>query len=122
MPILIVVLAFLLYAKFGNLIPGTFGHRGYSVRQIVNHMYFTLNGVFGTPLGVSSTYIFLFILFGSFLEKTGVGRLFIDLANAVAGKHIGGPAKVAVISSALQGTVSGSSVANTVSTGSFTIP
>ena len=90
MPILIVVLAFLLYAKFGNLIPGTFGHRGYSVRQIVNHMYFTLNGVFGTPLGVSSTYIFLFILFGSFLEKTGVGRLFIDLANAVAGKHIGG--------------------------------
>ena len=58
MPILIVVLAFLLYAKFGNLIPGTFGHRGYSVRQIVNHMYFTLNGVFGTPLGVSSTYIF----------------------------------------------------------------
>ena len=122
MPILIIVCCFLLYALFGNLIPGSFGHRGYSVRQVVNHMYFTLSGVFGTPLGVSSTFIFLFILFGSFLEKTGVGKLFIDLANAIAGKKIGGPAKVAVISSALQGTVSGSSVANTVSTGSFTIP
>ncbi|MBQ2984832.1 MAG: TRAP transporter permease [Clostridia bacterium] len=122
MPILIIVCCFLLYALFGNLIPGSFGHRGYSVRQVVNHMYFTLSGVFGTPLGVSSTFIFLFILFGSFLEKTGVGKLFIDLANAIAGKKIGGPAKVAVISSALQGTVSGSSVANTVSTSSFTIP
>ena len=122
MPILIIVCCFLLYALFGNLIPGSFGHRGYSVRQVVNHMYYTLSGVFGTPLGVSSTFIFLFILFGAFLEKTGVGKLFIDLANAIAGKKIGGPAKVAVISSALQGTVSGSSVANTVSTGSFTIP
>ncbi|NCB30337.1 MAG: TRAP transporter permease, partial [Clostridia bacterium] len=121
-PILIIVLLFLAYAVFGKYIPGSFGHRGYSVKQLVNHMYFTLNGVFGTPLGVSSTYIFLFILFGSFLEKTGVGKLFIDLANAIAGRRIGGPAKVAVISSALQGTVSGSSVANTVSTGSFTIP
>lgn len=122
MPILIIVCCFLLYALFGNLIPGSFGHKGYSVRQIVNHMYYTMSGVFGTPLGVSSTFIFLFILFGAFLEKTGVGKLFIDLANAIAGKRIGGPAKVAVISSALQGTVSGSSVANTVSTGSFTIP
>ncbi|MDO5112257.1 MAG: TRAP transporter permease [Clostridia bacterium] len=121
-PILIIVGCFLLYAKFGNLIPGSFGHRGYSIKQIVNHMYYTLSGVFGTPLGVSSTFIFLFILFGAFLEKTGVGKLFIDLANAIAGRRVGGPAKVAVISSALQGTVSGSSVANTVSTGSFTIP
>ncbi len=122
LPILIIVTGFLLYALLGNNIPGTFGHRGYSIRQIINHMYFTTSGVFGTPLGVSATFIFLFILFGSFLEKTGVGKLFIDLANAVAGRRIGGPAKVAVISSALQGTVSGSSVANTVSTGSFTIP
>lgn len=122
LPILIIVLAFLAYAVFGKYIPGSFGHRGYSVKQLVNHMYFTLNGVFGTPLGVSSTYIFLFILFGSFLEKTGVGKLFIDLANAIAGKRIGGPAKVAVIASALEGTVSGSSVANTVGSGSFTIP
>lgn len=122
LPILIIVSLFLLYALLGKYIPGTFGHRGYSIKQIINHMYFTTSGVFGTPLGVSATFIFLFILFGAFLEKTGVGRLFIDLANAIAGKRIGGPAKVAVISSALQGTVSGSSVANTVSTGSFTIP
>ena len=122
LPILIIVLVFLAYAVFGKYIPGSFGHRGYSVKQVVTHMYFTLNGVFGTPLGVSSTYIFLFILFGSFLEKTGVGKLFIDLANALAGKRIGGPAKVAVIASALEGTVSGSSVANTVGSGSFTIP
>ena len=122
LPILIIVLVFLAYAVFGKYIPGTFGHRGYSVKQLVNHMYFTLNGVFGTPLGVSSTFIFLFILFGAFLEKTGVGKLFIDLANALAGKRLGGPAKVAVIASALEGTVSGSSVANTVGSGSFTIP
>ncbi len=122
LPILIIVSCFLLYTLFGNYIPGTFGHRGYSLRQLSTHMYFTQSGIFGTPLGVSSTFIFLFILFGAFLEKTGVGKLFIDLANAIAGKRVGGPAKVAVISSALQGTVSGSSVANTVGTGSFTIP
>ncbi len=121
-PILIIVSCFLLYAFLGKYIPGSFGHRGYTLKQIINHMYYTTSGVFGTPLGVSATFIFLFVLFGAFLEKTGVGRLFIDLANAIAGKRIGGPAKVAVISSALQGTVSGSSVANTVSTGSFTIP
>ena len=122
LPIMIIVGVFLLYAFFGYLIPGNFGIRRMKLKQVVTHMYYTTNGVFGTPLGVSSTYIFLFILFGAFLEKTGVGRLFIDLANAIAGKRVGGPAKVAVISSALQGTVSGSSVANTVSTGSFTIP
>lgn len=122
LPILIIVSVFLLYTLFGNYIPGTFGHRGNTFKQLSTHMYYTLSGLFGTPLGVSSTFIFLFILFGAFLEKTGVGKLFIDLANAIAGKRIGGPAKVAVISSALQGTVSGSSVANTVGTGSFTIP
>ncbi len=122
LPILIIVSIFLLYTLFGNYIPGTFGHRGNTFKQLSTHMYYTLSGLFGTPLGVSSTFIFLFILFGAFLEKTGVGKLFIDLANAIAGKRIGGPAKVAVISSALQGTVSGSSVANTVGTGSFTIP
>lgn len=122
LPILIIVSAFLLYALFGYLIPGTFGIRQMKLKQVVNHMYYTTSGVFGTPIGVSSTYIFLFILFGAFLEKTGVGKLFIDLANAIAGRHIGGPAKVAVIASALEGTVSGSSVANTVGSGSFTIP
>ena len=122
LPILIIVSGFLAYALFGQYIIGTFGHRGYSIRQVVTHMYFTLDGVFGTPIGVSATYICLFILFGAFLDQTGVGKFFIDLANAIAGKRIGGPAKVAVISSAFFGTVSGSSVANTVGTGSFTIP
>src|SRR5699024_6907427 len=99
-----------------------FAHRQISLDRAANFMFFTTEGVFGTPIGVSATYIFLFILFGSFLEKTGVGKLFIDLANAIAGKRVGGPAKVAVIASALEGTVSGSSVANTVGSGSFTIP
>ncbi|MDD4074599.1 MAG: TRAP transporter permease [Eubacteriales bacterium] len=122
LPILIIVCIFLAYAFFGNLIPGIYGIRQMGLRQVITHMYYTTNGVFGTPLGVSATFIFLFVLFGAFLEKTGVGRLFIDIANAIAGKYVGGPAKVAVIASALEGTVSGSSVANTVGSGAFTIP
>ncbi|MEG0116108.1 MAG: TRAP transporter permease, partial [Hydrogenoanaerobacterium sp.] len=121
-PILIVASVFILYALMGPYMPGFLWHGGYSIERVANHLFFTTSGVFGTPIGVSSTFIFLFILFGAFLEKTGVGKLFIDLANSIAGRFAGGPAKVAVISSALQGTVSGSSVANTVSTGSFTIP
>ncbi|MGI6029575.1 MAG: TRAP transporter permease [Candidatus Heteroscillospira sp.] len=123
-PIMVIVSMFLIYVLFGHMLPAgnLFTHRKISLARAANYMFFTTEGVFGTPIGVSATYIFLFILFGSFLEKTGVGKLFIDFANAIAGKRVGGPAKVAVISSALQGTVSGSSVANTVSTGSFTIP
>lgn len=121
-PIMIIVGLFILYTMFGNFVPGTFGHRGYSLARVASHMFFTQEGIFGTPIGVSSTFIFLFILFGAFLEKTGVGKLFIDISNAIAGKYAGGPAKVAVIASALEGTVSGSSVANTVGSGSFTIP
>ncbi|MGE5677663.1 MAG: TRAP transporter permease, partial [Pseudomonadota bacterium] len=122
MPIVIIASVFLLYAKFGAFLPGFFNHRGYSIERIVSHMYFTTEGILGTPIAVSSTFIFLFILFGAFLDKTGIGKFFIDLANAIAGKAVGGPAKVAVLSSALTGTISGSSVANTVGTGSFTIP
>jgi TRAP transporter 4TM/12TM fusion protein len=122
MPITIVASSFLLYAYFGAYLPGFLAHRGYSIERIVSHMYFTTEGILGIPLGVSASFIFLFILFGAFLEKTGIGRLFIDIADAIAGWAAGGPAKVAVISSALMGTVSGSSVANTVGTGSFTIP
>jgi TRAP transporter 4TM/12TM fusion protein len=85
-------------------------------------MYYTTEGILGIPLGVSSTFIFLFLLFGAFLERTGIAKLFIDIANAIAGWASGGPAKVAVITSALEGTISGSSVANTVGSGSFTIP
>ena len=121
-PILVVVGLFILYAYFGASIPGYFGHRGFGFQRIATHLYFTTEGIIGTPLAVCSTFIFLFILFGAFLERTGIGQFFIDIANSIAGKATGGPAKVAVISSALQGTITGSSVANTVGSGSFTIP
>lgn len=121
-PIVTVACFFLVYAFAGPYLPGIFAHQGVSLKHLVGHLYFTTEGVFGIPLGVSSTFIFLFILFGAYLERTGMGKFFIDLANAVAGWASGGPAKVAVISSALEGTVSGSSVANTVGSGSFTIP
>lgn len=122
LPIVIVVLAFLAYGFFGRYMPGPLAHRGLTINQMVGHLFFTTEGVFGIPMGVSSTFIFLFILFGAYLEKTGLGKFFIDIANALAGWASGGPAKVAVISSALQGTISGSSVANVVGSGSFTIP
>lgn len=121
-PMVIVALGFLLYAFAGPYIPGSFAHRGVSFQALVAHQFFTTEGIFGIPLGVSSQFIFLFILFGAFLERTGLGQLFIDLSNAIAGWAAGGPAKVAVIASALEGTVSGSSVANTAGSGSFTIP
>ena len=122
LPMVIVVLCFLVYAFAGPYMPGVLSHRGLTPGQLVNHLYYTTEGIFGIPLGVSSTFIFLFILFGAYLECTGLGKFFIDIANAIAGWASGGPAKVAVISSALMGTVSGSSVANVAGTGSFTIP
>lgn len=112
LPILCVVSAFLAYA-FIN---------GYSVKRVVGQLFYTMEGVIGTPLGVCATFIVLFIIFAAFLDKTGIGHFFIDLANSIAGGATGGPAKVAVIASALQGMISGSSVANTVGSGSFTIP
>jgi TRAP transporter 4TM/12TM fusion protein len=122
LPIVIIASTFIVYAFVGPYLPGQLAHRGVDVGDLVQHLYYTTEGVFGIPLGVSSTFIFLFILFGSFLEKTGLGQYFIDLANSIAGRASGGPAKVAVLSSGLMGTVSGSSVANVVGTGSFTIP
>lgn len=121
-PITIIAGLFLMYAYFGPYLPDFLAHRGQSVDKIVNLMYYTTDGILGTPLAVSSTYIFAFLLFGAFLVKTGVGEYFNDLALAVAGRLIGGPAKVAIFSSALQGTISGSSVANVVTSGSYTIP
>ena len=121
-PMVVVVTAFIVYAFAGPHMPGVLSHRGLTPEQLVGHLYFTTEGIFGIPLGVSSTFIFLFILFGAYLESTGLGKFFIDIANAIAGWASGGPAKVAVLSSALMGTVSGSSVANVAGTGSFTIP
>lgn len=111
-PILVVAGAFIGYAFYA----------GYSLRRIVYTLFYTLDGVIGTPIGVCSTFIVLFIILGSFLEKTNIGTFFIDIANSIAGRATGGPAKVAVISSALEGMYSGSSVANTVGSGSVTIP
>lgn len=112
LPILVVAGAFVIYA-FAT---------GYSITRIVYTLFYTLDGVIGTPIGVCSTFIVLFIILGSFLEKTNIGTFFIDIANSIAGRATGGPAKVAVISSALEGMYSGSSVANTVGSGSVTIP
>ena len=122
LPMLFVVLLFLIYAFAGPYMPGLLAHRGVTPQQLISHLFYTTEGIFGIPLGVSSTFIFLFILFGAYLESTGLGKFFIDLANAIAGWASGGPAKVAVLSSGLMGTVSGSSVANVAGTGSFTIP
>lgn len=121
-PITIIATVFLLYSYLGPYMPGFLEHSGKKLDRIIGHTFFTLEGMFGTPIAVSSTFIFLFILFGAFLERTGVGQYFNDLALVIAGRRIGGPAKVAVFSSALQGTISGSSVANVVTSGAFTIP
>ena len=122
LPILLIASAFILYAFAGPYLPGFFNHRGYSFQRVVSHLFFNTEGIMGTPIGACSTFIFLFILFGALLESTGIGQFFIDVCNAIAGGASGGPAKVAVLSSALLGTVSGSSVSNTVGSGSFTIP
>ncbi|AND39013.1 MULTISPECIES: TRAP transporter permease [Cytobacillus] len=122
LPITIIAVIFLAYAMFGPYMPAFLAHRGLDLERLVQTMFFTTEGILGTPLGVSATFIFLFLLFGSFLVKTGVGQYFNDLAVSIAGKRTGGPAKVAIFSSALQGTISGSSVANVVTSGSFTIP
>lgn len=118
----IVTIVFLLFAYFGRHMPGILNHRGFGVTRIVSHMYMTTEGIMGTPLGVSSTFVFMFILFGSFLDKTGVGQFFIDFAYALTGSTRSGPAMTSVVSSGLMGSISGSSVANTVTTGAFTIP
>ena len=121
-PMLGVATVFIIYAFAGPHIPGDLAHRGVSLTSLIGHLYYTTEGIFGIPLGVSATFVFLFILFSAFLEKTGLGKLFIDLANALAGWAVGGPAKVVVLSSAMMGTLSGSSVANVAATGGFTIP
>ncbi len=122
LPIVIIAACFLAYAYLGSYFPGFLSHRGYELKRIVTHMWFTTEGIIGIPLGVSATFIFLFILFGAFLNSTGIWISSSTLPMPSPAGPSGGPAKVAVITSALEGTVSGSSVANTVGSGSFTIP
>jgi TRAP transporter 4TM/12TM fusion protein len=118
----LICLVFLLYGLFGEYLPGALAHRGYGLDQIVSQLGFGTEGIYGTPTYVSSSYIFLFILFGAFLEQAGMITLFTDFALGLFGHTKGGPAKVAVVSSGLMGTINGSGVANVVTTGQFTIP
>lgn len=121
-PVVIVAAAFLTYAFVGPYLPQILAHRGFPLARTVPFLYLTTEGIFGIPLGVSARFVLLFILYGAILERTGAGKFFLDLAMAVAGNTRGGPAKAAVLASAVMGTVSGSSVANVTTTGTFTIP
>lgn len=123
LPIVIVAGIAILYALYGNFIPTKmFAHRGFGWDRLATDLYLTTKGIFSTPIQVSSTFIFLFLFFGVMLIRTGVGQFFNNLAFALTGRFTGGQAKAAVVASSLQGMVSGSSVANTVGSGSFTIP
>ncbi|MFD1882293.1 TRAP transporter permease [Paracoccus pacificus] len=112
----------LLYALLGPYLPGILAHRGYSVTRIVNHLYVGTEGIYGVAVGVVATYVFHFVLFGILAQMSGLGQLFIDLATIIAGRASGGSAKVSVVSSGFFGMISGSPIANTVTTGAFTIP
>ncbi len=118
----IIALIFILFAFFGPYAPGALKHGGSSWLGIINHLYMTNQGIYGIAIGVMAQYVFLFILFGVLATRIGLGQLFIDMAMVIAGRYAGGPAKVAIFSSAFMGTISGSSIANTVTTGALTIP
>lgn len=117
-----IVVVFILYALFGNHVGGVLSHPGADWAGFVNHVYLTQEGIFGVPAKVVATFVFHFVLFGVIATRMGLGQFFIDLASVIAGRYPGGPAKVAVLSSAMFGSISGSSIANTVTTGSLTIP
>lgn len=121
-PLPFIAILMMLYAYAGPVMPGIFVHPGASWSNIVNHLYLTSQGVFGIALGVVATYVFHYVLFGVLATRIGLGKLFIDLASVVAGRYAGGPAKVAIFGSAMFGMISGSSIANTVTVGSLTIP
>ncbi len=118
----VIALAFLAYSVAGPWMPALLAHRGVSFSALANHQWITTEGVFGIALGVSTSFVFLFVLFGALLERAGAGHYFIQLAFSLLGHLRGGPAKAAVVSSALTGVISGSSIANVVTTGTFTIP
>ena len=117
-----VAVVFILYAYFGNLLPAAIGHKGYNIIRIAGMLFMETEGLYSSTLGISATYIFVFILFGSFLESSGAGKFFIDLAAGLVGKKRGGSAMVSTISSGLFGMVSGSAVANIMAVGPLTVP
>ncbi|MEP3350784.1 MAG: TRAP transporter permease [Marinomonas sp.] len=118
----LIAIVFLLYNFFGNYMPEMIAHKGFNLYEVVNHQWITTEGVFGIALGVSTDFVFLFVLFGALLDKAGAGNYFIQLAFSCLGHFRGGPAKAAVVASGLTGLISGSSIANVVTTGTFTIP
>lgn len=120
--IVIVVSVFVGYALFGHQLSGLWGHRVLSVTDVIDQLAFSLNGIWGSPVAVASTFVFIFVLFGAFLQKSGAGNFFFDISSALTGSARGGPAKVAIVASGFFGTISGSPTANVVTTGSFTIP
>ena len=120
-PLAILAAAFILYGHFGSYMPGLFYHRGYGWDRMITYL-FSLDGILGLPVLASAHYIFLFVLFGAFVDSSGAGRFFVDFARCIAGRLRGGPAKVSIVSSALIGTASGSSVANVVVDGVLNIP
>jgi TRAP transporter 4TM/12TM fusion protein len=120
LPIIAIVL--MLYAMYGQMFPGVFVHPGNTWKGVVNHLYLTSQGIFGVALGVVATYVFHYVLFGVLATRIGLGKFFIDLATAAFGRFVGGPAKVSIFGSGLFGMISGSSIANTVTVGSLTIP
>ena len=122
LPLVLIAIGFLSYCLLGGYVPGVFGHRGFDYDRIITQTYMTLEGIHGLPLGVMVKYVYFFVLFAGFLEATGGGKWFIDFAFALTGRTRSGPAQTAVFSSGLMGSISGSAVANTVATGSFTIP
>lgn len=122
MVLVIVVSCFLLYAFVGPFLPGFLGHQGYSLNRIVGFLYLTQEGIFGPPIGISANFVILFVIFGAILDATGGGKVFIDIAYSLTGRFRGGSGKTTVVASALVGLLSGSPVANVVTTGPFTIP
>jgi len=121
-PLVIVCLTFLVFSIFGQSMPEIISHKGVSIERLIGYQWLTGEGIFGIPLDVSVSFVFLFVLFGSLLEKAGAGKYFLDLAFAMVGRYRGGPAKAAILASGMSGVISGSSIANVVTTGTFTIP
>ncbi len=121
-PLVVIAVCFLLFSYFGQYAPDIISHGGLSLKRLVGFQWFDQEAIFGIPIGVSVDFIFLFVLFGALLETAGGGKYFLDLAFALVGKMRGGPAKAAILGSGMTGLISGSSIANTVTTGTFTIP
>ncbi len=118
----IIVLVFMAYTAFGHLIPGAYSHRLITLNHYLDDMVYTVNGIFGTTIGVAATYVFMFVLFGAFYTQAGGGDFFFKFAAMLSGRSVGGPAKVGVISAGMFGMISGSPTADVLTTGSVNIP